>query len=45
MLGFALRLARNEPGEVVFELRGSLRKGDAQAATPSRGATAAQAAR
>jgi signal transduction histidine kinase len=33
MLGFTLRLARNEPGEVVFELRGSLRKGDAQSAS------------
>jgi signal transduction histidine kinase len=45
MLGFALRLARNEPGEVVFELRGSLRKGDAQAATSSRRAAPARAAR
>jgi signal transduction histidine kinase len=26
MLGFALRLAVNEPGEVVFELRGALRR-------------------
>jgi signal transduction histidine kinase len=35
MLGFVLRLARNEPGEVVFELRGALRRADARAAPAS----------
>jgi signal transduction histidine kinase len=32
MLGFTLRLARNEPGEVVFELRGALRRPELRAA-------------
>jgi signal transduction histidine kinase len=32
MLGFTLRLARNEPEEVVFELRGALRRAEARAA-------------
>jgi signal transduction histidine kinase len=32
LLGFALRLVRNEPGDVCFELRGALRRGDATAA-------------
>ena len=27
MSGFAFRLARNEPGEVCFELRGEVRRG------------------
>jgi hypothetical protein len=30
MLGFALRLAVNEPGEVSFELRGALRRPDSR---------------
>jgi signal transduction histidine kinase len=42
MLGFTLRLARNEPGEIVFELRGSLRKGEARSAS-GRAATPARA--
>jgi hypothetical protein len=33
MLGFALRLATNEPGEVTFELRGALRRPESQAAS------------
>jgi hypothetical protein len=32
MLGFTLRLVRNEPGEVVFELRGALRRPESRAA-------------
>jgi signal transduction histidine kinase len=31
MLGFALRLATNEPGEVTFELRGALRRSESGA--------------
>jgi hypothetical protein len=31
MLGFALRLAVNDPGEVVFELRGALRRPESRA--------------
>jgi signal transduction histidine kinase len=33
MLGFALRLAHNEPGQVVFELRGALRRADSRVAS------------
>jgi signal transduction histidine kinase len=43
MLGFTLRLARNEPGEVVFELRGALRRPELRAA-PSQAADAPTAA-
>ena len=32
LLGFALHLVRNEPGDVCFELRGNLRRADAGAA-------------
>jgi signal transduction histidine kinase len=31
LVGFALRLVRNDPGEVSFELRGSFRRGEAAA--------------
>jgi signal transduction histidine kinase len=40
MLGFTLRLARNEPDEVVFELRGTLRRSEMRA-TPSQATAAA----
>ena len=40
MLGFTLRLARNEPEEVVFELRGALRRSELRAAPPQADAAA-----
>jgi signal transduction histidine kinase len=40
MLGFVLRLAQNEPGEVTFELRGVLRRSESAAAAQAETARA-----